>query len=427
MIMNKVTLLLSLSLAAITLSCTKANDPYDPHTPGGPVYDVKVKLVPTGDFALVNAKSGEVTPALDQFNLKILNKADGSQYKLYDKFSEVPDILTLPAGSYVLESANGALKSAAFDAPYYSGRTEFAVDISKLTEVQLMCQLANVKVSVAFSEAFGTLVRDGVAIVSNYASDGALSYAPGETRSGYFSVPTANKMQIEVRGFRVADGGEVNKTFFISEVQARQWHKVTVDYTTSGSASQDISIDISTIDKPTDVVVPDGDDVIDGGGNNGNWEDNPDPTPEPDPTPDPVNTVKIEGVGFSIDEPLVITDEQADNAVAVDVTLSADEGIKELWVSINSPSLPQADLDNLGIPALFDMANLDAYPGLEDALRLVGLIGNEPLAGKTSYTFSVGSFTSMFASPNDHKFTIRLVDSKGGELSKDLVIRRIAQ
>lgn len=424
MTMKKIALLLCLSaLTAVTVSCNNDNKP-EPSQGAG---QVKVGLKPTGEFVVVTGKA-DAAPSLDKFSLKIKNKADGKPFSEYSSYADVPDILTIPAGDYTIESYNGVEKPADFDSPYYYGQTDFKVEISKLTEVEVVCQLKNVKVTVGYTDAFKAGVRDAVVTVDNrHASqEGFLPYSIDEQRAGYFSVPADGKLEVIARGIRISDGGVINKAFYITSVQSRQWHKITIDFTTSGSTDQSIKIDVTTDDKNQDVVIPDDDDIINGGNNNGNWEDDP-ITPDPDPTPDPTQTITMTGKGFSIDSPLVLTDAQVEGTVEVDVDLAVTDGIAQLWVTIDSPTLTPEVLASIGIPQTFDMANLESNPDLAAALRLVGLIGNEPLRGMTSYKFSVGVFMSMFESPKDHVFTIRVVDAKGVELQKQLLIRRTVQ
>lgn len=428
MIMKKIALLLCLSaLTAVTVSCNN-NDKPEPNQSAG---QVKVGLKPTGEFVVVTGKA-DAAPSLDKFSLKIINKADGKPFSEYSSYADVPDILTIPAGDYTIVSCNGVEKPADFDSPFYYGQTDFKVEISKLTEVEVVCQLKNVKVTVGYTDAFKAGVKDASVTVDNrHASqEGFLPYAIDEQRAGYFSVPADGKLEVIARGIRVSDGGVVNKAFYITNVQSRQWHKITIDFTTSGSTDQSITIDVTTDDKDVDVVIPDDDEIINGGGNNGNWEDdptNPDPDPDPNPDPDPIQTITMTGKGFSIDNPLVLTDAQVEGEVEVDVDLAVTDGIAQLWVTIDSPTLTPEVLASIGIPQTFDMANLESNPDLAAALRLVGLIGDEPLRGMTSYKFSVGAFMSMFQSPMDHAFTIRIVDSKGIELQKQLLIRRTVQ
>lgn len=426
--MRKLMLLLSISaLAAATLSCNKEPDPYS--GPNEKTGDVKVAIAPESSFIVITSgsKASDPVPSKDQFGLKIKN-AEGAEVKGWNSYADVPDIVTIPSGNYTVESNNGVLMPAAFEAPYYYGKADFKVEISKLTEVSVTCMLANVKVTVACTPEFLAAVRDVTTSIDNGTSE-TLGFTPEETRAGYFSVPTNGKLEVTVQGIRIIDGASVSETMYISQVAARQWHKITVNYSTTGSTSQGIVIDATTEDKDVDVNIPDSDGVINGGDNNGNWGD-PDPTPDPDPDPtpdpDPVVVPTIVGSGFDIDQPLVLTNAQVGTSPVVDVNLTAvNGGIQNLFVSINSPSLPPEVLESLGIPETFDLANLTPGSDLEATLKMVGLLGEDPLKGQTSYKFSVGAFMEMFEAPKDHQFVIRVVDGAGAEVTKTLLIRRV--
>ena len=82
------------------------------------------------------------------------------------RFGDMGEIISLPAGSYVIEAFNGIQKSG-FETPYYYGRKEFTVGIQELTQTQVVCQLACVKVTVDFTPLFKDNVGDAVCLVSS--------------------------------------------------------------------------------------------------------------------------------------------------------------------------------------------------------------------------------------------------------------------
>jgi hypothetical protein len=120
----------------------------------------------------------------DGFQVKIFDSGD----KLIQSFnhaSEVPESLTLKAGSYYITASSNNNLPAAFSNPFYFGQTEvFTIVAGKTKEVSVVCKLSNIRVTVAYSDAVKADFLAANTTVSN--ATGNLIYAKDETRAGYF-------------------------------------------------------------------------------------------------------------------------------------------------------------------------------------------------------------------------------------------------
>lgn len=407
-----------------------------------------LKLGTMGSFEVVT-KSAEVSVADFTVRIKGTTLKQTAYDSTWTHYRDMPSIVTIPAGTYKMEAYNGEQRSG-FESPYYYGSKDFTIGIQELTDAQVTCQLACVKVSVAFTPLFLSNVSDAVCIV-HQVNGAALEFdADDDKGTGYIASPADSALAVTVRGKYTEDNSEVNRTYFIKAVGSKQWHKIELSVNTSAGIENGggmIQVDHSVDEKESSVLVPGSGDLIDNNGDSGSWEegegggDNPGGGEEPgdkDQLPEIVG-VSLNGVAFNIDEPIVLNDENA-AGTTVDVQLNAPEGgIQKLLLVMTSqdPDLGGIFASMGGSDPLhpMDLAN----PGdlsnpvegtWQHMLKTVGLMDpNVPIKGKQQHIFSVGAFMGLLTSPAgegfyEHTFAIKIVDGKGNEVSKNLVVKR---
>lgn len=460
-----------LASAAVLTSCVSEKDPYNPNGGDqGRMGTVSIgSLNREGDFVVVEftkaAAAAAALPDVESFRVAILdskgenvvqNSITGEKYQ-WPTFAEVNgQMLTIHSGKYKLEAANLETEPlAAWDTPYYYGLKDFTVKISELTKVDLICKLANVKATVEYDPEFIEKVDNpSVEVYTDFTDPtiatmvfAPLTFEVGETRAGYFKVPTIaseRKLYVKVTGKRKADGKPIgngddgSQLKIISKINPMEWHKIKIRYQETGQISPSVVIDHTTVDSDHTIEIPDGDGVIDGGPNNDNWEDEGGDTPGGD-------ALAIVGANFN-DAPFDISEQlnvSVANANVIDVRLDAPKGIDQLYVSIESEALrSMLPMLGLGYGVPFDIANPPADSerpeGVDAGMWWVNMFAGEgigildpavPIKGKTSHTFSVGGLMSLLASlpgstseKNTHKFNLRLVDADGKEKKATLAI-----
>ncbi len=374
------------------------------------------RLKPVGEFIQTSPSSSQAqTKAADvsDFTLAIKN-AEGTTVASYERFADAPSAIALDKGNYTLEARSPGTKPAAFDQPVYAGSQSFTIEPSKLSSVEVNCKLSNMKVEVTYTDAFLAEVTDFVVVVSiSQQDDGFLTFTRETKAAGYFDVAP---LTIQVQGRRVLDGSEINQTARIEEVAAQDFHSIRLNAVETGNLQAGIQIDYSTNDKHVEIEIP------------GEDEEEPTPGPTPGPDPDDQNKPTISGQGF--DAPLVLTDAQADAGPTVDITVATPGStIAELWVETDSPELDEELLGAMGLYGPFDMANLTPGSAAETYLSDLGLIDkNDPIKGKASFTFSIGTFMQFLMAGDtgslDHEFHIRVKNAAGAEQSATLTVRR---
>lgn len=393
-----------------------------------------------GNFSLQLETMGsfdEVTKAADaaktvdvqDFSVRISGTTlrETSYDSTWLRYGDMGEVVSLPAGSYTIEAFNGEQKSG-FDMPYYYGKKEFTVGIQELTQTQVVCQLACVKVTVDFSALFKDNVEGGICLVST--ADGVtLEFSEEQKGDGYIAVPSDGDLRVTVRGTYREDNSALERTYFISEVSTRQWHKITLNVNTVAGIESDgmILVDHRVDEKPIEITVPGMGDVIDNNGDSGNWNDDPVVTPDPGdekelPT---ITGSNFNGAPFDMTKVLELADTKD---VTLDVALTAKNGgIEHLYLSMTStdPTLGGIFAGLAPEESPWDLCDVDSMDGdSQEIVTSFGIVDPEnPIRGKEQFVFSIGGFMSFLIGDADHTFKITVVDANGGTTMQTLVIR----
>ncbi len=399
-----------------------------------------VMLGAVGDFEIVS-KAGSGSVDVKDFVVRI----HGTTLKntVYDqkwnKYSEMPSIVAIPAGLYTIEAYNGT-QTSGFETPYYYGSRQFSLGIQEYAETQVTCQLACVKLTVDFTALFIDNVAEPSCLI--HTNDGvSLQFdMTNKDKTGYIAVPSDGKLAVTIRGQYVEDGSTVDKTFFINDVIAKQWHKIKLSVNTSASLNNSgnmIKVDHSVAEKNQDIFVPGSGDVIGNNGDTGSWGDNPGGGEQGVVKLPVIEGSSLNGKSFDITQPVILSDADKANVV-LEVNLKAENGgIQDLLLSMSSTDalMNSMFVDAMGATEstpwnLCDLASMNQEA--QATVQELGIVDSEkPIRGKTEHLFSIGAFMSMVTSPDatdeiayfDHTFKITIVDTNGGRTTQNLVVR----
>lgn len=363
---------------------------------------------------------------VSNFLLTIKN-SQGEQVEQYT-YSEMPEIISLPVGTYTVVASSAEAATNGFDVPFYTGSTEqFTIKENELTEVSaLTCRLANVMISVEYDEELRKLMGEDV-VTTVKIGDNSLDIPSSETRKAYLIAPaSAGSMDITLKG--TIDGESVTEVARKDNVQAGQYHIIKNvlslvndgNNKVGGNVNIAINIDSSMTssdetvgvnpgeepgidDFPTDGGEEPGDGDGDGGDESGSDQNMP-----------TIEGTRFNKVPFDIDnDRLTIS-----GAAELQVTIGAPNGIANLFVEIISETL---DVTQVQLPESFDLA----HPGENsDALSGLGFPVGDEVIGQTEVLFDISTFTALLPMfKGNHDFKIRVVDSKGLEVTKTLKIQ----
>ena len=123
------------------------------------------------------------------FSLKVSNELGQEVASVEDHTTLAETPLALKVGKYtVTASSADAPETAMFDAPFYSGSAEFEVRADQVTNIDVTCSLANVKVTAVFSEDIRKNFEIYELTVSNGSASLVFSNENGTSgKAGYFS------------------------------------------------------------------------------------------------------------------------------------------------------------------------------------------------------------------------------------------------
>lgn len=359
---------------------------------------------------------------LSDFIIEIFNQS-GQRVQNFT-YSQMPEILDLEAGSYTVKIRSHEVAKAAWEAPYFVGEKDFTVNASSITDIGIVtCKLANIKVTIRFSDTLRKHMGDDCKVTVIANDQGSLVFTPDESRSGYFQALDGSSTLIaEFSG--TVGGYKETVRHICNDVEAGQHRIITFNLKGPGGEEPDengyidikngITIDASVQNVDLKANINVGEDILDDSDRPGSDEpgQNP-PTPPTPPTPD--------------DDPITFVSDGADfdkvNAPSdhVVVTINAKNGIEHLNVKIMTDSKAfESSVSDL-LPLEFDLA----YPGENaDKFASVGFPINDEVIGQTELIFDISQFVPLLNSfSGTHSFQISVTDAKAQQLVKTLTFK----
>lgn len=193
------------------------------------------------DQTLLTKATHEVT--YESLQVAIL-KGEEDTLKVYnDYLTEVKDQrLILPVGTYTVAVRSTDADGVNWEKPLYRGTQEVEVKQGEITNAQVICKIANTKVSVEYGESVKDKFIDYQTTVSNAL--GSVVFTRDEYRSAYFS---SEKLTVQLDLVNM-DGNEftIKKVYPDIKPQYHYIFKFTLDDSTpdeDGGLDFDISID----------------------------------------------------------------------------------------------------------------------------------------------------------------------------------------
>lgn len=224
-----------------------------------------LSLSSEGEFTDAGAVSSEGTNEseamtkadvdINNFSLRIYNASGESEVLGWDKYSEVPSVIALDPGNYVVKAHSPGNSPVAWEQPKYAGEQSVSIAAGKTENVALVCTIANMKVTVKCTEKFINEMNPDF-VISVSSKDGVLNFT-SETleagSAGYFDVAP---LTLDVRATRKT-GGEINHRVEITDVAAKDHHVFTIDASETGymDFSSGINIDYTLNGKEQDILI----------------------------------------------------------------------------------------------------------------------------------------------------------------------------
>jgi len=177
-----------------------------------------------------------------QMRVVIKNSAGVTKFETNDHTADlVGKELSLKQGEYTIEAVSyGWDGNAGVDRAYYTGKTTVTIEKGKTATANLVCSLANVKVTVAFEQAFLDKLGNGTIKVQVKSASGTLvDFAPKGTSVAYFPVS-----DLTVAYAVVSAAGKTNsKEQKISEVSAKDHYILNFKNQATGTGNVTVTVD----------------------------------------------------------------------------------------------------------------------------------------------------------------------------------------
>ena len=177
-----------------------------------------------------------------QMRVVIKNSAGVTKFETNDHTADlVGKELSLKQGEYTIEAVSyGWDGNAGVDRAYYTGKTTVTIEKGKTATANLVCALANVKVTVAFEQAFLDKLGNGTIKVQVKSASGTLvDFAPKGTSVAYFPVS-----DLTVAYTVVSAAGKTNsKEQKISEVSAKDHYILNFKNQATGTGNVTVTVD----------------------------------------------------------------------------------------------------------------------------------------------------------------------------------------
>ncbi len=333
------------------------------------------------------------------FAIDVLNLSGELVAGCDDHRTTVENPIELHVGKYTVVARNGEKANAAFDAPYYEGRTESPVTVrpERTVEASLTCSMANTAFSVEFADAFASFaeyevtVTNGVgeALVLSSNPDGNNPLEAGLSSKAYFDVTGTLEWEVYLRN---ADGGEYIQSGTISDVKAKHHYHLSFylgeDTTNDGALILKVNLQNTWVDNNHDM----------------NLEFNRKDVPQFTVTEEfPV----VSGQPYSIPK---------GDATEKIISFSAVEGIKTLKITHNSDKLAAAGVPRSNILDGAQEASVQTRASADvlAALSAAGIVVDEDL--------SKVNLTSLFSKISSGTYTIEFAVTDNKDVTEFFIL-----
>lgn len=126
---------------------------------------------------------------LPDFNIRFLKKEGNEDIGKNYKYGQMPEIISLPVGTYYAKATYGKEEVAAWESPYYVGISEdITIEENKITQAPgtVMCKLQNIRVKVN-TAGIKNFAEDDVVVTVRVGKAGVLAFDKvHEGQAGYF-------------------------------------------------------------------------------------------------------------------------------------------------------------------------------------------------------------------------------------------------
>lgn len=358
---------------------------------------------------------------LNDFTVVFTQQGHSEPVRKY-KYGEMPDVVTLPAGTYTCTATYGELRQAEWESPYFLGSSEsFEVTPYEITSYiePIECKLENIKVTIDFDSELRNAMSEDSYVEVKVGSSSSLHFTKAEAdsqKAGYFSHTAETTLVATFNG--KINGVQTVETKSMQNIEKGNHYKITfrLHPESGGSSGGDITGDV-TVDASVTVVdvtrnVPLGDEPLLDDSERPNEGSSEDPDPPTPPQGDaPVITTQAPADIDAINDMSLFVG--TDNQCIINVKSTAEGGITVFTVDIDSDTLTPDELQNVGLPPTLNIAETPS--DLADILSSDDFGFPVNVKGQSEVVFNLTKFMPMLNAlgAGTHKFHFVVSDANG--------------
>ena len=258
--MNPKNIFSLIAIASLLLTSTACSDDKSVLTTGTGTLYISPAINADLNKSNVSRASDDVeTELLQKLNIVVSN-SDGEAVRYWNKTESMPwsDLsstddmelgFTLNAGTYSIEGWTGDSVPASFDKKFYKGSESVEIIGGVDTRATLTCRIANVAVSVDYSDDLDEVLSDYHLTISSRS--GELTYDGKDERVGFFMMPKASR---DLEWTLSGNDGNFEKTGKIENAkpatQYKLFFKYEADYSEMGAAA----IKVDMVETPLETI-----------------------------------------------------------------------------------------------------------------------------------------------------------------------------
>lgn len=339
-------------------------------------------------------------------------------------YAQMPEVITLPTGSYIIMAKSHVPEAAAWGAPYYEGEAPLEVregEISFVTDGALTCVFKSIKIEVRFAAELLAKMGPDAKVNVRGGVNGSLDWTGSETRIGYFKAP-AEATTLIATFSGTLDGNLVVRHREFGNVTAGNYYVITFNLKGGNPTPPDETGEINTPGVDVDVTIEEQDEPgnitppspTPGSGDRPmggeNWPDTPG-TPDTPPAQEAISVVNAPGSNIDFNG-----SNACEEGKTYAIVIKSQKPLANLIVDIISKSLNEDMLTDVGLTTHFDLASPGQY---ETALGKDGFgfpTGNQ-VVGQTEVNFDISPFIPLLnLYPGEtHVFRLTIRDNEGTE------------
>lgn len=332
------------------------------------------------------------------------------------KYDNLPEVISLAEGKYYVKMASPDIQPITETAVYEGKSDEFTITKESVSEVEVKCKMTSIKVKAEVEAQLKKFLDSDVKVTLGIGlNQKEMPY--NDLKVLYF-----NQLMQENNIVNVTLSGTIDGS---AETYTKSYNAQKGEYLLIKIGVKDVSDKVLeengtaniqvvpnfivtrtmingkiTVDEETIPETPDK--PIGGGGT--------------DPSGEETNVITIAGKDFSIDEPQTVV-----AGMSCVVNINAEKGLAHLKVTINSTTLTDKILTDVGLAKSFDLAEPG---GLREGIEGLGLPVAESVINQKSLKFDLTQFMPLLGiyGAGTHKFIITAIDKENNELTKTLTL-----